>query len=270
MKYYVRFLLIAVLFGILGVGFFLKSNSTIYLSDIILNLGFNVADYYIPYILPITERYIPLLVFQVVYGTFIYRRFCSASVYFFSRHCNRTIWLLKETIKLYLLGVAYLILLVFSGVLSTSLFSSFNIDSVSIPLGIYYVLIYSLFLLVTTLGINILSILFTSNVSFVITEGVILFAIAGFTILGNYFTEDELAGKYVCLIKINPFSHLVLKFHSSKIENLNYLINEKGILFDLNNSLFLFFIATLLVISFGCIVVNRHDFIESNKETGGI
>lgn len=271
MKYYMKFLLIAVAFGIIGVIGYMNSDSTTYLSDIILTWGFNSADYYMANILPIIEKYIPLILFQVIYGTYIYRRFCSASVYFFSRHCNRTIWFLKETLKVYLLGVAYLILLVLSGALFTSFFSSFKIDSVSIPLGIYYILIYSLFLLVTTLGINIFSILFTSDVAFVIVEGINLFAIAIFTILGHYFiTQDELIDKYIWMIKGNPFSHLVLKLHSSKIESLNNIINEKGISFDLNFSVFYFFIVAILVIGFGCIVVNRHNFIESNKETGGV
>lgn len=273
MKYYIRFLWMAVFCGAFCIFSSTKynPNPTILFSDIIMLTGFEYADFYPQYIPIITYWYLPLLIFQIFYGTYIYRHFCSASVYFFSRHCSRTLWFLKETGVLYLFGLAYLIVMILSGAFITNFFSSVSADTTSWILACYYLLIHSLFLLVTTLGINILAIVFTSNVGFIVTEGIILFSMVSFALLGEYFIpQDALIDKYTWLFKINPFAHLVLSMHSSRISSVDRIINTRAISFDLNLSVLVFLIAAIIVTACGCMVVNNHNFIESNKETGGI
>jgi hypothetical protein len=58
--------------------------------------------------------------------------------------------------------------------------------------------------------------------------------------------------------------------HSSGISSVDRIINTKSISFDLNLSVLVFLMAAIIVAVCGCMVVNNHNFIESNKETGGI
>ena len=88
---------------------------------------------------------------------------------------------------------------------------------------------------------------------------------------GEYFIpEHAMVSDYQWLIKWNPFSHLVFGIHSSKIEELNQLIHQKGIAFDLNESLLLFIILSVVTIIAGCILVHYHAVITANNVKGGI
>ncbi|MGN0375919.1 MAG: hypothetical protein ACI4EN_10515 [Butyrivibrio sp.] len=72
------------------------------------------------------------------------------------------------------------------------------------------------------------------------------------------------------MIKINPFSHLIINLHSSRIEELNSIINIKNIDFDINISCGLFILINLVLIIAGCMIVKHHNFILSNQETEGV
>lgn len=271
MRYYIRFLLVAVFCGFFSIFNYTKNVSEITVSDIILMTGLNGVDYYPQYLPEITYWFVPLLLFQIFFGTYIYRHFCSASVYFFSRNCKRISWFLKEVIKLYLFVLMYLFIMIFSGILITGIFVKVIIDEVFFLIFIYYLLVYSLFLLVTTLGINILAVVFGSNIGFVIVESIIIFGITVFSIIGNYFIiEEALLDKYTWILKLNPVSHIIFSVHSSKINSINELINKKSITFDLDLSVLMLLIASVIVIICGCFVISRHDFVDINKETGGI
>ncbi len=271
MKHYAKFLLVAFFTGFFCVINCAKNGTIKELSDIILLFGFYNVNYYPQYIMEITYWFIPLLLFQIIYGTYIYRHFCCASIYFFSRCCNRTVWFLKEMLVLYLFAVVYLFVLIFSGFMAANLFTPVKIGQVSILLLGYYLLIHSLFLLFTTLLINILAILFTSNVSFMIVEGISLFGVAAFCLMGNYFvTQDEFLPQYTWMLKLNPIAHLIFSVHGSSIERLNCLINVNGISFDLNLSVFVYLAGIVIVMISGCFIVNYHDFLNVNQEIGGI
>lgn len=271
MKHYMKYLWIAVFCGIFCIVGCTKNFSEILLSEILFIPTYFDTDYYMQYIPNITFGYVPLLLFQVFYGTYIYRHFCCASIYYFSRCCSRTLWFLKECLSLYIFCVGYLVVFVVSGVIATDILIKVTVDAVSIYIFVYYILIYSFFLWFTTLAVNLFGILFTSNVGFTVVESFLFLCIAVYSMSGEYFIpEDAMASDYQWLIKWNPFSHLVFGIHSSKIEELNQLIHQKGIAFDLNESLLLFIILSVVTIIAGCILVHYHDFINANKEKGGI
>ncbi len=51
------------------------------------------------------------------------------------------------------------------------MFTTIKIDDGAVIIAIYYIAIYSIYLLSTTLAINIVSILFGSNIGFAIVQG---------------------------------------------------------------------------------------------------
>lgn len=270
MKSYMKFLLIAFVCGALSFMATAIKSDEISLNEIIFVTAFGNVEY-LPYFFPtFLETYIPIMFFQFFYGTYIYRHFCTASVYYFSRKCNRTVWLLKEILSLYIFSMIYVSIYLGTEILCCSIFSNVIADKSSVFFILYYVALYSLFLFVTALAINILSILFTSNVGVMLVEAVVLLGVGAYLMLGKkYITDDTLISKYAWMIKINPFAHLNIRIHSSGIELINNAINEKNIRMDLSVSIVLYLTFAILIVLFGCVVVNKHNFITTNQETGG-
>ena len=133
-------------------------------------------------------------------------------------------------------------------------------------IAIYYIAIYSIYLLSTTLAINIVSILFGSNIGFAIVQGIVLLSVSILFILGNYVKDNFITEKVKFLIKGNLIANLIFPFHSSKINSINNLINIKSIDFDLNYSILYYLIICIVVIVFGGYVVEKYEFIINNKE----
>ncbi len=270
MKSYLKFLAIAFVCGLLSfMGTAIKSEE-INLNDIILVTSFGNVEY-LPYFFPtFLETYFPLMFFQFFYGTYIYRHFCTASVYYFSRKCNRSAWFLKEVGSLYVFALLYVMIYLGTEILCCVIFSKVIAGTCSLLLCLYYVILYSLFLFVTALAINIFSILFTSNFGLILVEGLVMLCVGAYLMIGKkYITDDELISKYEWMIKVNPFAHLNIKLHSSSWEIINRAINVKNIDFNLNISVALYIAIATLTIFAGCIIVNKHNFIITNQETGG-
>lgn len=262
---FIKTIVLAIIVGIfsLGVGNF--NQSEVSLSNIILYSAFSGVDYYPQYIVYLTYQYMPLLIFQLAFGLCIYQHFCTASVYFFSRNTHRIKWFLKEIGKLYVNIILYLVLFNGIGVMIISLFSKIYLDDGTIPLIIYYIIIYSLYLLSTTLAINVIAILFSSNVGFIVVESVILSSMCTFLLLGR-IKDDVVEGFHLFLLKSNLIANLVFPIHSSKISNINQLINEKEIYFELDFSIIYYLVICIFIIAIGCYIVKKREFTVNNKE----
>ena len=146
------------------------------------------------------------------------------------------------------------------------MFTTIKIDDGAVIIAIYYIAIYSIYLLSTTLAINIVSILFGSNIGFGVVQGIVLLSVSIFFILGNYVKDNFITEKVKFLIKGNLIANLIFPFHSSKINSINNLINIKSIDFDLNYSILYYLIICIVVIVFGGYVVEKYEFIINNKE----
>lgn len=240
--------------------------TTLKLSEIAQYPAFLSADCRPEFLINITHWFMPLLVFQMIYGVYIYRHFCSASIYFFSRNINRKKWFLKESVKLYFCSLLYLLCMIATGILVKSFVYELVWDMEGIIIIIYYLAIHSFYLFAATLAINILSIKFNSSIGFVSVMSVNIFGISLYSILGNLISEELLYTQYAWLFKVNPFAHLVFRVHSSKVESVDRIINKVNIDFDLNYSFLLFFVIAIALVVIGCIMCEKHEFIVLNKE----
>ena len=154
-----------------------------------------------------------------------------------------------------------------TGVIVVGLQREIVVDGEAIVILIYYMLIHSLYLLATTLAINILSIQLSGIIAFGIVESINFVGIATYTLLGVLITnEAEIARRYAWVLKINPFAHLVFSVHSSCINEINTIVNCKGIDFDLNISVIFFLVMVFVVLESGCIIVNHCEFLTNSKE----
>ena len=241
---YVLAILCGALFAITGYW----GEGVIKLIEIVNVLAF--GEFYIDasYIFFFLFRFFPLVLFQAILGKEIYTKFCVASVYFFSRQKDKTKWFIMENIKLYGKTVLYLMTLVTSCTFFVSLNSKIEIYKEGVILLSYYLIIHSLWLFSMTLLINILSIVIGSSGAFGIVIGIQISLISYFVLLKQMFdfNERENVEIKIGLLKCNPMSHLVLKWHSSNSTCLNKYLNEFNIYFSLGESIVFFSIILLL------------------------
>lgn len=268
MKSYMKLLWIAAICGVLNIYCGILDHTAISLSDIVFAMGFGEVIYYPNQISEVLYWYVPLLLFHIFYGTFLYRHFCSASVYYFSRTGNRWRWYIGEAAKLFCLCVLYLAVMLGAGIGAVVCFMRLEYEAESFYLLFYYLLLYSLFLFVSTLSINVLSVLWNSAVAFCLVEGIYTLGISVYLSMGLW-TDSAYLREHMAWLRMNPFAHLVFSAHSSKIGAVNQVINEYKFIFDLNESVVLYLMVAVIAIIMGSIVVKKHDFILLDKEREG-
>ncbi len=257
MKYYLKFLVVGIVCGVLCMlGYAVRIDEFV-CSDIIRLFGMYEIKYFMQYLSNIAYWFMPLLFFQIFFGTYIYRHFCCASIYYFSRYTKRTKWYVKEVLDLFLFAIIYLFMMISCGIICCTLISDVIFDVNTIKILCFYLLIYSLYLFVTTLGVNIVAILCNSNVGFMVVEGINMFFIVLFTIVGEFFASDGIILKeYEWILKINPIYYLMF--------GLNNGVNDYLI------AAFIYLILAVIILCWGGFVINRHNFIESDNEIGGM
>ncbi|MCD7727433.1 MAG: hypothetical protein LUH57_03695 [Ruminococcus sp.] len=279
MKSTLKTIIIGVVCGILCNLAILVYNEDFTFSDIILRFSQSQYGLENTNLVVLVQWNFPLLLFQAIYGTHIYKHFCNASVYFFSRTNNKVKWFLKETLLLIPQIFVFLLSELLAGTALAMITNNVIFDKTSIILLVYYLAITSLWLFLTSMLVNIISIKFTSSVGYGVVAGIELACMALFFTIRNKMFElgesrsiydVDLVAKNPVLIKIDPLAHLNLSWHTSKIESVNKLISRYiGIDFDLNFSVVLFAAISVVVVIIGCIVAKNVEFIATNRETGG-
>lgn len=214
--------------------------------------------------------YFPIFFFHVFFGTCIYKHFCSGSVYYFSRCKNLTRWFVKECGRLYLYVLGYLSILIASSMLCALAVWHIRLSTDALIGFAYYFAIHSLFLFFTTLAINVVSIFISDSKGFVYIEGALFFCIATFFVAGEkMFPNSVIAPDKMWILEINPISYLVFSVHSSRISALDEAINLYGMNFELNTSVVLFLLLSVITVIIGRFAVEGHNFINTNSENGG-
>lgn len=267
MKYYIRFLLCAVLCGIVFLGSMATPNHSIHASDIIISLGFGVVECIPRSIIDITYYFTPVLIFQILYGTYIYRHFCAASVYYFSRTENKIRWYLKQAVELFILSLLYVVFLLGASLAAASIFNDVVFCKTDMVLGFYFLVIYVLFVFTTTNFINIFSILFSSNIAFIIVNAVQILSMAMFVVADIIFAENEISKKTLYIL-FNPIAHLIIRVHTRKNEEMGSLYSTIGGGFDFNISIFVYLAFALIALISGCIIVKHKEVTGSNEQEG--
>lgn len=260
----------AILFGIIYGLSISNSNQSSDIFEIINRLEFIEYDFDKIYVHLFLRWYFHIITFQIIFGTYIYKHFCTASVYYFSRMNNRISWFIRENIKLCLICFMYISIITGICCLAGGAFNNFRFDKNVLIILCYHLCIQSLWLFATTLLVNVLSILFGSSISFSIIYSVQMTFLLFFSIFKSYFQFDRgNVGRKINILKLNPISHLVLKWHSSRLQKINSKINVLNIDFKLSESVVFFVVISIIVFISGCIIVKRQELIYINRETGG-
>ncbi len=265
-----RVVLFAAVSGMLLGFILLSANTAEDLFDIINKLGFSEFGIPLSYS-NVILWYAPYILFEAVWGTWIYGRFCTASVYYFSRQKARGRWFWQEALKLFFQVFCFLAVLAVCTALPEMCLRKIGITIEAAVLFGYYLAIHTLWLYGVTLLINILSIRWGSNAGFLFAAGIQTLCISLFSVLERFMPVDEETGlmQNAEVLKLNPISHLVLKWHSSEMENIERRLDWFGISFGLNESAAWFLLFAVCVSAAGFFIIKHQEFIVNNRETGG-
>ncbi|SKA65686.1 hypothetical protein SAMN02745111_01167 [Eubacterium uniforme] len=224
---------------------------------------------YKEYVGEVFLRFMPLLVFNVVYGIYIYRHFCCASVYFFTRTDNRIKWFIKEVVSLSVHAFIYLLMYALCGIIAICLFSKPQFSKEVVYLLGYYLLVYTLFLSITTLAINIVSILFNSSVGVLTCESVLFFAITILMFWGERYEKTHIKKIDLFTLRLNPIANIMFALHTCKNKSVNKYINELNNSFPIEFTIAYFTAVLVLFVIIGSIIVHKKEFIVNDMEDLG-
>lgn len=247
------------------------SADQISLEEIIMKLSFSIEMICSRTIFEMAFGYLPHIIFQTIFGLHIYSHFCSASVYYFSRCISRKIWYLKELCCLLKFSCLYIMATALVPIVILLLQGRLAFKSAVGVLLFYYIVIHSLWLFITALTVNLISIKLGSRHGFAIVAGLQFVFMALLKLWETKFplenTENVVRNGY--LLQLNPISHLVMDWHSSNFAGVEEMINKFGIDFDLNITVALYLFISLILIVLGGYLISCHDIITANAETGG-
>lgn len=117
---------------------------------------------------------VEVIVFNLLFGTHIYRDLYENSIYIFVRQKSRWKWFLNRSAQLFLYSAVYHGIFVFLTFLLCMNFSNLSLDAVAIRVLLTTYTLIQLFAFWTTLVINLLAIRLGSTASFIVNYVVLL------------------------------------------------------------------------------------------------
>ena len=238
------------------------------LSELILQLSGSRGEF--PLGTSVTEliafsmRMFPNNIFIIVFGTLMYKHFCTASVYVFTRQTNRITWYTKEVC--YLALYTFIFQLASAGV--TILVTTIRYDVIwnksGFVLVAFHIALQSFWLYMLTLTMNIIAIKSGSNFAFLMVAGIQILCIAllGFLQIAENTFEN--------LIIMNPITRIILGWHSDPHQWFEDVLNSKyNVLFFSHSFIMLGVLAGIITI-FGAYVIGKHDLLIEDTEVGVI
>ena len=258
-------------FGILS-GYITRYNKEVFLSDIILNSSFYDMAVNFDYLYQFAVRMALFIAFNLIFGVYIYKNFCTASVYVFSRNSNRTWWFLKQCMHVAFYGIVYMLLnLTGTLVITMIMHVTIKIDSGAWQLLTLYFLIYTLWLYIKTILINVLAMYTNSASSFAVVSGIQLLLISLLGLFNTVFPIEANPNpeRNIKMMLANPMAHLILGWHDNVSEAADKVKLVFNITIDIKCTMVYYTVLAILITIAGIISVNRYDVIISDHETGG-
>lgn len=208
-------------------------------------------------------RMVPGFIFELYMGIELYRFFCTASVYLFSRTPKRLPWYGKELGQILGLSFFYQLFLLAGEVLAAVLRYRVEFDRSALSLGLYHVTVFTLWVCGMTLLVNLAAFLLGSSGSFLLVAGVQFFLIA---LLAPLRMVQEDPQRLCRLLRMNPISHLVLGWHSSHEETLQQVLHSPYEGLYLGDSLAFMLVFCGICAAACAFYIVRYDLILSDLE----
>lgn len=205
-------------------------------------------------------QFLPVYVFCAFAGTGIYRHFCTASVYVFSRQPKRLRWYMREWGDLLLMTVLFQAIYIGTAVATSMLRLEVAWELRGIRMLACHFLIHTLWTGALSIMINIFSIFLGSDAGYILGIGINTVWV---TIMASAYMNGTPE-----LIGANPVARLIMAWHSI-CTGLADVSNSARFHLDVNMSvLYMLVLYIAAVIACG-IIVMKYDLLTGNKETGG-
>lgn len=225
----------------------------------------------------ILDALLPVLIIELIYGSYIYKLFCNVGIYYFSRQYSRCSWFLRKCMELYLIIFGYTTIEIGLEILFFSVIRGISFNFAGLYCLLYYLLHWSLWLFAVTLLINVISLKLTSSGGFMAVFIGQIFCLGAYVLAsptgivssfswGTTFTN--------AVIHLNPMSHVILALQKSSNGEIQSIISEALLhenypLINFNFSIVYLVIMCLFVIMIGNRIVMKFEFFSSNFENGG-
>nr|WP_296440504.1 hypothetical protein [uncultured Acetatifactor sp.] len=243
------------------------------LSEALLQLSGSRGDF--PMGFAMTEmvsfslRLLPAYLFELFFGIMLYRHFCTASIYIFSRYPKRVRWYFRECLALGGGALLFQVLLVGAALVTAALRYRLYIDAGGLLLGLYALAIPALWTYGATLAVNLVAVKAGSSAGFGVVAGfqtvcIVLFGLED-TLRRYADMVIEPEGK---LLRFNPMASLVMGWHTSGIEVLDRAVYAPYRTMDFNHSLALCLALCLGILLAGAWIIQRHELLKADSETG--
>lgn len=210
----------------------------------------------------------PAFIFEMYAGIMLYRHFCTASIYVFSRYPHRVKWYLSEICRLGGAVCIFHMLLLTAAILTTVIRYKLQIDSAGIVLLAYHFLIHSLWVYIMALFINLFAIFWGSSTAYAAVISAQLGCIVLLCLMDLLVRNSDGRLTYENILIWNPAAHLVLGWHSSNLETVGQVLTSSYMQADLNFSLILFLLLGMIITFAGVHIIKTHDLLVSDLETG--
>lgn len=270
-RYRLLFLIAVVSGAYLSVNYINPHVGVVSLSEMILQLsgsrGSFVLDFSYSELASFVMRLFPEFIFELYAGIMLYRHFCTASIYVFSRYPHRVRWYIGEVSHLGVTVCIFNMLLLAVTILTTASRYGLQIDSAGIVLMAYHFLIHSLWIYAMTLAVNLLAIYVGSSTAYALVISAQLVCIVLLNLMDCLVKYYDGKLTYDNVIKWNPIAHLVLGWHSSHMENVNQVLTSSYMQVDLKCSLIMFLLFGIIITSTGAFIIKEYDLLVSDLET---
>lgn len=272
MKYGYRLLFLAALAGgvYLSIQYINPYGGQITLSEAILQLSGSRGRFVMGFsyleLISFTLRLFPAFIFEAYAGILLYRHFCTASIYVFSRYPYRLKWYMGEVFRLSMAVCVFNLLLLAVAVLTAAVRYELEIDNAGIVLSLYHFLIYALWEYIMALLVNLLAVYLGSSTAYASVAVIQLMCIVLLNPIDFLIRYSSDSLSYENLLLWNPAAHLVLGWHESSVESVAGVLTSPHMQFDLNGTLLILFLIGIVVTFVGALIIKKQDLLVSDLE----
>jgi hypothetical protein len=211
-------------------------------------------------------RLFPAFIFELYAGIMLYRHFCTASIYVFSRYPHRVKWYIGEVFHLSGAVCAFNLILLAVTMLTATIRYELEIDVAGIALIAYHLFIYSIWEYIMALLVNLFAIFWGSSTAYAIVVSIQLVCIVLLNLMNVFAGYDDGGLSYKIFLIWNPIAHLVLGWHTSSMKSLVPILISSYMQVDLNDSIILLLLLGTFITFVGAIIINKHDLLVSDLE----
>lgn len=272
MKYRYQLLFLAAIVGgaYLSVVYINPYDGKIMLSEAVLQLSGSRGDLVLGFSASELASFVmcllPAFIFEAYAGVMLYRHFCTASVYVFSRYPHQVKWYVGEVIRLSGAVWGFNLLLLVTAMLMAAVRYELSIDSAGIVLAGYHLFIYSLWEYMMALFVNLAAIYLGSSAAYVSVVSVQLVCIVMLNLMDFAIRHYGGGAAYDKFLVWNPISHLVLGWHDSSMEEVALILTSSYMQIDLNVSLIIFLLLGIFITFVGALIIKKHDLLVVDLE----